>query len=178
MTELNSEGIYSPSNGTALSPRNGAAIRENMSVENKYKNEWYPEGFDHRKGTFLKRSLQSHAFNPNRTFSNNMYVQDQLIPKLYVQSNDKGMRKQRRQGAQDLDNAFREGQFNIVETEKDRSLDFVDGDKTNMLRVGDLLRDSRSAGRGGVGGQTLNSSPDTKAYRVVSNHKKKTLEET
>ena len=78
LNDINSEGIFSPDPGMALSPTttSGKAQRDAMSVENKYKNEWYPEGFDHVKGTFLKRSLQTHSFNPNRTFSKNLHVQD------------------------------------------------------------------------------------------------------
>ena len=43
--------------------------QRNKLPANKFKEEWYPQGIDPVKGTFLKRSLRNHSFNPNRTFS-------------------------------------------------------------------------------------------------------------
>ena len=84
--------------------------QRNKLPANKFKEEWYPQGIDPVKGTFLKRSLRNHSFNPNRTFSSAVgwNVQEKLIPKLFVQSKDSGFRKHRRREASELHNVFKE----------------------------------------------------------------------
>ena len=77
---------------------------------NKFKEEWYPEGIDQDKRTFLKRSLRNHSFNPNRTFTSaaGWNPGDSLIPKLFVQSNETTVRKHRRNQTSELTKIVRD----------------------------------------------------------------------
>ena len=36
---------------------------QQRTAVNKFQEEWYPEGIDPMRQTFLKRSLRNHAFN-------------------------------------------------------------------------------------------------------------------
>ena len=107
-------------------------------MTNKYQEKWYPDGIDPARQTFLKRSLRNHSFNPGRTFCSAKVwdPQDHLIPKLFVQSNDSSLRKNRRRETSNLNNAFKENQFTVVETSE--PIAHQDG----FVNVGDLLLNS------------------------------------
>lgn len=79
-------------------------------MANKFQEDWYPEGIDPNRQTFLKRSLRNYSFDPNRNFprADATSPSDMLIPRLYNQFTASNSNK-RRQIASDLQRVVKEG---------------------------------------------------------------------
>ena len=64
-----------------------STLQPKQILENRFQEDWYPEGIDPNRQAFLKSAVRNHSFDCERTFEPALAPTEMLIPKLFTQSN-------------------------------------------------------------------------------------------